>query len=739
MYTGETFDVTRRALRRASRARGRRASRGPSATSCSSRPATRCSTGARPSRTTAARGSTCRAAATTRSRASTRRSRRSLRFAGVRWLTPFDLAIVGGGLVGAAIAFGLRERGLRIAMLDEGDRAHRASRGNFGLIWVQGKGARPARVRQLDAGLRAPVAEARLRSRAGDRHRRRAVAAGRRAPVPVRAASSTRAPRSSRRCSRSRDSSATGSTSSTATRSLRRLPGLGPDVVGGSWSDLDGHCNPLRLLDALHAGVRARGHRATGPAPPCASSRRTAARSRSTPPPGSCARSASCSPPGLGNARLAPMVGLRAPVVPEPGPDHRARARAAVPVRCRSRRCARPTTARCWSATRSATSASTSRSSTDVLATMARARRAHVPGARGRARHARVGGAARHEPRRLPDLRGVAVVAGRVRRRPATRASRWRRCTRTGSRPRSRGRLARRPRRRTRRSASMFARLPDDARRRGRAHVRRRARRRARGDSVAAALIAPGHVGATASRRSRGRPRGPWCLMGACHDCLVDRRRRAERAGLHGRRRGGHARRHAARRARDRRRAHPTPASPSTTRLVQALDAARDDRAISTSRSSAPGPAGLAAATVAARMRPRASRCSTSSAAPGGQIHRGITRVAARARRRARRRLLGGRRAGARVRALRRAARRRARACGRSTRNDDATLALAVSTGPPSSPSSRLVHARAVIAAPGAIERPVPVPGWTLPGVMTRRRRADPAQDRGHRGRRAAR
>ena len=52
-------------------------------------------------------------------------------------------------------------------------------------------------------------------------------------------------------------------------------------------------------------------------------------------------------------------------------------------------------------------------------------------------------------------------------------------------------------------------------------------------------------------------------------------------------------------------------------------------------------------------------------------------------------------------------------------RNDDATLALAVSTGPPSSPSSRLVHARAVIAAPGAIERPVPVPGWTLPGVMS--------------------
>ena len=52
----------------------------------------------------------------------------------------FDIAVVGGGLVGAALAFGLREIGARLALLDEGDVAHRAARGNFGLIWVQGKG-----------------------------------------------------------------------------------------------------------------------------------------------------------------------------------------------------------------------------------------------------------------------------------------------------------------------------------------------------------------------------------------------------------------------------------------------------------------------------------------------------------------------------------------------------------------------------------------------------------------------
>ena len=53
----------------------------------------------------------------------------------------YDTIIVGGGLVGAAIACGLGATGARIAVLDGGDRDFRASRGNFGLVWVQGKGA----------------------------------------------------------------------------------------------------------------------------------------------------------------------------------------------------------------------------------------------------------------------------------------------------------------------------------------------------------------------------------------------------------------------------------------------------------------------------------------------------------------------------------------------------------------------------------------------------------------------
>jgi glycine/D-amino acid oxidase-like deaminating enzyme len=54
----------------------------------------------------------------------------------------FDWIIVGGGLVGASIAYGLSQKQpqLRILVVDGADTDHRASVGNFGLIWVQGKG-----------------------------------------------------------------------------------------------------------------------------------------------------------------------------------------------------------------------------------------------------------------------------------------------------------------------------------------------------------------------------------------------------------------------------------------------------------------------------------------------------------------------------------------------------------------------------------------------------------------------
>ena len=52
----------------------------------------------------------------------------------------YDFAIVGGGLVGMAIAYGLARRGQKTIVLDGEDSSVRAARGNFGLIWVSGKG-----------------------------------------------------------------------------------------------------------------------------------------------------------------------------------------------------------------------------------------------------------------------------------------------------------------------------------------------------------------------------------------------------------------------------------------------------------------------------------------------------------------------------------------------------------------------------------------------------------------------
>ena len=51
-----------------------------------------------------------------------------------------EYAIIGGGVVGLSVAWGLLKRGKRVVVLDGDDGAFRASRGNFGLVWVQSKG-----------------------------------------------------------------------------------------------------------------------------------------------------------------------------------------------------------------------------------------------------------------------------------------------------------------------------------------------------------------------------------------------------------------------------------------------------------------------------------------------------------------------------------------------------------------------------------------------------------------------
>jgi glycine/D-amino acid oxidase-like deaminating enzyme len=51
-----------------------------------------------------------------------------------------DVIVIGAGTVGAAIAYGLARRKLRVLVLDGDDGDFRAARANFGLVWLQGKG-----------------------------------------------------------------------------------------------------------------------------------------------------------------------------------------------------------------------------------------------------------------------------------------------------------------------------------------------------------------------------------------------------------------------------------------------------------------------------------------------------------------------------------------------------------------------------------------------------------------------
>lgn len=129
------------------------------------------------------------------------------------------------------------------------------------------------------------------------------------------------------------------------------------------------------------------------------------------------------------------------------------------------------------------------------------------------------------------------------------------------------------------------------------------------------------------------------------------------------------------------------------------------------------GPAGLAAATLAAEIGLE-TIVLDEQAAPGGQIYRGITAPAL-----TRVDILGDdywhgatllqpfRRSGAvhvpdaSVWAI--------------TRGADGTFELAYSTGTPAARVTKTLGAHALIVATGALERPFPVPGWTLPGVMT--------------------
>lgn len=229
-----------------------------------------------------------------------------------------DILIIGAGTVGAAIAYGLARQGSRVTLLDGDDTDHRAARANFGLVWLQGKGASMPSYHRLtrrsvdawpgfsdelarrsgtslaferNGGLAICLSEAEFEGRRSQLHRLHNAAGGEQDWEMVERLALE-----------------------------RLLPGvtLGPEVVGASYGRSDGCCNPLRLLSALQKGVQALGGQFVG-----------GARVRTIQPhigsfqvetaAGTFAAPKIVLAAGLGTVELARQVGLDVPLHPERG------------------------------------------------------------------------------------------------------------------------------------------------------------------------------------------------------------------------------------------------------------------------------------------------------------------------------------------------------------------------------------------------------------------------------------
>lgn len=171
-----------------------------------------------------------------------------------------EVVVIGGGVVGSAIAYGLARRGAKPVVLDEGDDAFRASRVNFGLVWLHSKGDGMAAYgfwtrRSCDiwqqfaddirddtgvnthylksGGLNYCLSEAEFETRSEMIRRMREQA--------------DKDPYEARMIDRAE---------------LQRLmprARFGHEVLGASYGPHDGTCSPLNLLHALHAGLKKHG------------------------------------------------------------------------------------------------------------------------------------------------------------------------------------------------------------------------------------------------------------------------------------------------------------------------------------------------------------------------------------------------------------------------------------------------------------------------------------------------
>lgn len=163
-----------------------------------------------------------------------------------------DVAVIGGGLLGSAFGWGLAMRGSKTVIFDEGDNAIRTARGNFGLVWVQGKGkgmSEYARWSLQSSREWIKFAE-RMRDETGvDTQYHRPGGYN----ICLDDDEMTANVNHLKRLRQEADDGVYEYDIINQAELKQRIPLVG-NVAGASYSPHDGHCNPLKLLRALHQG-----------------------------------------------------------------------------------------------------------------------------------------------------------------------------------------------------------------------------------------------------------------------------------------------------------------------------------------------------------------------------------------------------------------------------------------------------------------------------------------------------